>query len=52
VNPQRPADATVSPELRAAILDYNWLDRELYELSRQAQLDAESATTGLVRRSA
>jgi hypothetical protein len=52
VNPQRPAGATVSPELRAAILDYNWLDRELYELSRQAQLAAESATTGLVRRSA
>jgi hypothetical protein len=42
VNPQRPSSPAVSAGLREAVLTHNWLDRELHELSRQAQIDRES----------
>lgn len=50
VNPQRPADVAVSPGLREAILSHNWLDRELHELARQAQIRRESQERGLATR--
>jgi hypothetical protein len=47
VNPQRPSSPAVSSGLRAAILDHNWLDRELHELSRRSQIERESIAAGL-----
>ena len=46
VNPQRPSSPAVSPGLREEILSYNWLDRELHEWSRQAQIERESGVAG------
>jgi hypothetical protein len=37
VNEQRPATAELPSDVREAILAYNWLDVELYELARRAQ---------------
>jgi hypothetical protein len=33
----------VAPELREVILAHNWLDAELYELAREAQLARQAA---------
>jgi hypothetical protein len=46
VNTRRPPhDAELTASLREEILAYNWLDTELYELSRQAQERYESEET-------
>lgn len=46
VNPQRPSNPAVSPSLRDTILAYNWLDLELYDRARQAQIESESERHG------
>jgi hypothetical protein len=42
VNPQRPAEPDVTAHLRDATLSFNWLDVELHERARQAQIERES----------
>jgi hypothetical protein len=37
---ERRAGIEVAPELREMIRAHNWLDQELYELAREAQLAA------------